>query len=177
MPRCQQGQYSQRKQLAGGQAVVARQERQCRPNLPLAARLVDRHVGLRCDPGGRAVVPFRLVSEQRLEPGNENRDPAQKSSSQYPNGDPGSRQVLAPRQTVDPERSQQAQTESDPEREPAVVGHVEHGQGAQQVVDRKKVERAHRPDDAQRHEEADLGPAAALAERRGASQIRVASPA
>ncbi len=109
---------------------------------------------------------FRLLTQQRFEPGNDNRDPAQKPRSHQPRGDPGSREVPAPGQPVDPERSQQAQTECDPEREPAVVGHVENGQGTEQVVDRKKAERGHRPDDAQRHQEADLGPAAGVAERQ-----------
>ena len=87
-----------------------------------------------------AVVPFHPLPQQRLEPGNENRETSQQPSRQYPDRDPGVAQLVPPGQSVDPERSQKTQTEGDPEREPTVVRHVENRQGAQQVVYREKVE-------------------------------------
>ena len=76
---------------------------------------------------------------------------------------------------ADPPEDRQA--EGDPESESAIIGDVEDRQGPEEVVHGRKSEGAQGSDRDHAHEECDARRSTTNDEAKGASQIKVASPA
>ena len=123
--------------------------------------------GRRARPGdsglrpARGAVARRMGSHRPTSPGTALRRPTQRASRG---------QAARLSELIEADPAEQRQTERDPEREPAVIGDVEHGQGAQQVVDRRPAKCSHGPEDHEPGQECDV-------EARGRAPRRPAEPA